>query len=102
LTELTQLKPKPTIIILGKISPDKQEYQTCQVWPDLNLATDIDVFKLANEYPSPHSLTLVKGGDHKLSYGKRIAGKPSYFEAFGLDEVKLKTKYNVVKRYEFG
>jgi hypothetical protein len=101
-TRLKELNPLPTVIIIGKISPEKLIYKICQIWPTLDLLTDIDVFELANKYPSPHNLQLTKGSDHQIKYGKRVAGKPGYFEVFGLDEIKLKKKYKVEETRSFG
>ena len=91
--KLNKIQAKTDIFLLGKISPNKQIYQMCQVWRKLNMIYDIDVYRLGMNYPEPHNLMLTPGVSKKILIKKSDFPKPSYYEVFALNEEKIKSKF---------
>lgn len=92
-SKLKKINPEPTVMLIGRISRSRYLYQICQIWPEINLLTDIDVKEAATKYPAPHVFRLVLGADQKINIVKSNLPRPTHFEVFNLDEEKLKKKY---------
>lgn len=91
--ELKKINPRPVVFTLGKISQDKHIYQICQIWPEIDFLTDIDMIELANSYPKPHNTRFIKSASKKVTIAPSVLPKPNEFEVFGLDKAKLYKKF---------
>lgn len=86
--ELATMNPKPQIYLLGRISPDEQEYLVTQVWHDYFDPVRVNAIELANAYPRrPSSLRLTRSSSDKITYEQVIGQKSTVEEVFHLDQV---------------
>jgi hypothetical protein len=66
--ELKSITVKNSVVILGKIHPQKHIYRICQVHPEIDLLTDFDVMEEAYNKKYRGVLSLKLGTDDKLSF----------------------------------
>lgn len=83
--QLEPLNPTPTVMILCRVHPTEHQYAVTQVWPIVELNSEVDVVKAANAYPSPHNLQLTRGMARKVMFSNSGKPKPTYYEVFGID-----------------
>lgn len=88
--QLKSLKPKPQIVILGRMGGTKTWYRMLQVWP-FAAKYEYDAAVIAKSYPPPPHMKLGRSLDKKIKFVHTEEVKaPTIYEVFGIDEEKVK------------
>lgn len=93
------LKPRPTIYIIGRTDQNNAgDYLILTAYPPtLSKPVHYNLVKTAKKYSLPSRVRFGLGMDYKINYKKENMEPFDIYDMFGLDELKLKTKYKIVE-----